>query len=51
MKPCLFGDPHGSRSMVLYGDSHSGMWFQTIDDVATAAHWKLWYLGEGGLSC
>jgi peptidoglycan/LPS O-acetylase OafA/YrhL len=46
MKPCLFGDPHGSRSMVLYGDSHSGMWFQTIDDVATAAHWKLWYLGK-----
>ncbi len=46
MKPCLFGDPHGSRSIVLYGDSHSGMWFQTIDDVATAAHWKLWYLGK-----
>ena len=47
MKPCLFGDPHGSRSMVLYGDSHSGMWFQTIDDIATAAHWKLWYMGKG----
>ena len=46
MKPCLFGDPHGSRSMVLYGDSHSGMWFQTLDDIATAAHWRLWYLGK-----
>jgi peptidoglycan/LPS O-acetylase OafA/YrhL len=46
MKPCLFGDTHGSRSMVLYGDSHSGMWFQTIDDIAKAAHWKLWYMGK-----
>ena len=48
MKPCLFGDPHGERTMVLYGDSHSAMWFQTVDDIAEAAHWKLWYLGKSG---
>ena len=46
MKPCLFGDPHGLKSMVLIGDSHSAMWFQTINDIAIAAHWKLWYLGK-----
>jgi hypothetical protein len=46
MRPCLFGDPQGEKSMVLYGDSHSAMWFQTIDDIATTAHWKLWYLGK-----
>ncbi len=46
MKPCLFGDPHGERTMILYGDSHSEMWFQTVDDIAEAAHWKLWYLGK-----
>jgi peptidoglycan/LPS O-acetylase OafA/YrhL len=46
MKPCLFGDLYGEKSMVLYGDSHSGMWFQTIDEIAKAAHWKLWYLGK-----
>ena len=46
MKPCLFGDPHGERTMVLYGDSHSAMWFQTVDDIAMADHWKLWYLGK-----
>jgi hypothetical protein len=46
MKPCLFGDPYGGKSMVLYGDSHSAMWFQTIDDIAIADHWKLWYLGK-----
>jgi len=39
MAPCAFGDPHGSRTMVLYGDSHSGMWFQTIDAIAIASHW------------
>jgi hypothetical protein len=44
--PCMQGDPHGSRTMVLYGDSHSAMWFQTIDAIAAAAHWKLWYLGK-----
>ncbi|HLM97606.1 MAG TPA: acyltransferase family protein [Acidimicrobiales bacterium] len=46
LKPCLFGDPHGTKTMVLYGDSHSAMWFQTIDAIAAAAHWKLWYLGK-----
>ncbi len=46
MKPCLFGDPNGEKSMVLYGDSHSAMWFLTIDDIALAEHWKLWYLAK-----
>ena len=46
MKPCVFGDPHGERTMVLYGDSHSDMWFQTVDDIAEAAHWKLLYLAK-----
>ena len=31
---CAFGDGHGSRTMVLYGDSHAGMWFQAIDQIA-----------------
>ncbi len=46
MTPCLSGDPHGSKTMVLYGDSHSAMWFQTIDYIAFRAHWRLWYLGK-----
>ena len=46
MRPCLAGDPHGSRTMVLYGDSHSAMWFQNLDTIATDAHWRLWYLGK-----
>ena len=38
---CVFGDPHGKHTMVLYGDSQAGMWFQAMDDIATKAHWRL----------
>ena len=34
---CVFGDRSGSHTMVLYGDSHAGMWFDAIDDIATRA--------------
>jgi len=44
--PCLFGDPHGTRSMVVVGDSHSQMWFYTINAIAKKAHWQLWYLSK-----
>jgi peptidoglycan/LPS O-acetylase OafA/YrhL len=44
---CVFGDPDGSKTMVLYGDSHAGMWFDALDDIAIKAHWKLVYLGKG----
>lgn len=39
--PCVFGDSTGVHTMVLYGDSHAGMWFQALDDIATHAHWRL----------
>ena len=44
---CVFGDPKGTRTMVLYGDSHAGMWFDVMNDIATKAHWRLAYLGKG----
>ena len=34
--------------MVLYGDSHAGMWFRAIDGIATRAHWKLIVLFKPG---
>jgi len=34
--------------MVLYGDSHAGMWFQALDDIASRAHWKLIVLTKSG---
>jgi peptidoglycan/LPS O-acetylase OafA/YrhL len=44
---CMFGDPHGTHTMVLYGDSHAGMWFDVMNLIATLSHWKLAYLGKG----
>jgi hypothetical protein len=38
---CVFGDPKGKKTIVLYGDSHAGMWFPAFDTLAKADHWKL----------
>ena len=45
--PCVFGDPHGTRTMVVYGDSHAAMWFSSFNLAASLAHWRLFYLGKG----
>ncbi len=38
---CVFGDPKGSHTIVLFGDSHAYMWFPALDLIAKAAKWKL----------
>ena len=38
---CVFGDPNGSKTIVLLGDSHAGMWWSGFNAVAKQAHWKL----------
>ncbi|HVA04895.1 MAG TPA: acyltransferase family protein [Acidimicrobiales bacterium] len=43
---CVFGDPRGHHTMVLYGDSHALMWFEALDAVAKHAHWRLVVLGK-----
>ena len=44
---CVFGDLKASRTMVLYGDSHAGMWFQAMEIMGIVTHWKVVYLGKG----
>ena len=44
---CVFGDRQGNKTMVLYGDSHAGMWFEALDDIAKRAHWRLVVLTHG----
>ena len=46
MPACVFGDVHGSRTMALYGDSHTAMSFDAISIIAAVSHWKLLYLGK-----
>jgi hypothetical protein len=40
---CLFGDPHGSRTVVLVGDSHAAHWFPAMELLAKREHWQLWF--------
>ena len=39
---CLFGDPRGSKTMVLVGDSHAQQWFAALDEQARAHGYKLY---------
>jgi len=44
---CVFGDPFGNHTMVLYGDSHALMWFQAMNAIATREHWRLVVVAKG----
>ena len=44
---CVFGDPHGTHTMVVYGDSHAAMWLDALNGIALRAHWQLIDLGKG----
>jgi peptidoglycan/LPS O-acetylase OafA/YrhL len=45
---CTFGDPHGTHTIVLMGDSHALMWAQAINDIAIRARWKFVLLAKAG---
>lgn len=44
---CIFGAVHGDHTMVLLGDSHAAMWFQPLDAIAKASHWRLIMMAKG----
>jgi peptidoglycan/LPS O-acetylase OafA/YrhL len=44
---CVYGDPQGTHTMVLYGDSHAAMWFDMVDFIAALSHWRLVVLAKG----
>jgi peptidoglycan/LPS O-acetylase OafA/YrhL len=44
--PCVYGDPHGPRTAVLFGDSHATMWFPAVDALAKQRGWRLVSLGK-----
>jgi hypothetical protein len=45
---CVFGDRTGTRTMILYGDSHAAMWFQALNSIAAQDGWKLVVLSKLG---
>ena len=44
---CTFGDPRGTKTLVLYGDSHAAMWFDVVNRIASKSHWRLVILAKG----
>src|SRR3954469_9448699 len=43
---CVFGDPQGTRTLVLYGDSHAGMWESAFDVAGKRTHTKIVLLAK-----
>ncbi len=39
--PCVYGDPDGGRTVVLFGDSHAEQWFGALNRLATERGWRL----------
>ncbi len=40
-RQCVFGDPHSTTTVVLFGDSHAAQWFPAMEAVADARGWRL----------
>jgi hypothetical protein len=38
---CTYGDPNGKRLLVIFGDSHAGMWLTAIRYAAARAGWRV----------
>ncbi|MFF5295322.1 SGNH hydrolase domain-containing protein [Paractinoplanes globisporus] len=45
-QPCVFGDPASAVRVVLYGDSHAGMWLPAMKEIAERRHWRLDFYGK-----
>ncbi len=41
VKPCSFGDPNGTQSVVVLGDSHAAQWFSVFESIAQRRGWRL----------
>jgi hypothetical protein len=39
--PCVYGDPNGTHTAVLVGDSHADMWLGAFAAAGRAEHWKI----------
>ena len=39
--PCQYGDIRGSKTIVLFGDSHAAQWFPTLEAIAKKNSFKL----------
>jgi peptidoglycan/LPS O-acetylase OafA/YrhL len=47
-KGCVYGNPDGDRTIVLYGDSHAAHWFPALERAASEEGWRLLVLTRSG---
>jgi hypothetical protein len=47
-RDCVYGNKAGKKLMVLFGDSHAGMWLPALDLAAQRAGWKMILLFRPG---
>jgi peptidoglycan/LPS O-acetylase OafA/YrhL len=40
-RDCVYGDPKGSFTVALVGDSHAAQWFPALEGVAEARGWRI----------
>jgi hypothetical protein len=45
---CAYGDPKGTKQMVIYGDSRAPMWAATLERVAAISGWQVRVFARGG---
>jgi peptidoglycan/LPS O-acetylase OafA/YrhL len=38
---CLYGDPEGTKTLILLGDSHAMQYFSPLEKLANENHWRL----------
>jgi hypothetical protein len=41
IKPCIYGDRESHTTVVLFGDSHAGEWFDALAWISSQRHWRL----------
>jgi hypothetical protein len=46
IEPCVFGDRASATDVVLYGDSHAGMWLPALSEIAERRDWRVQFFGK-----
>jgi hypothetical protein len=47
-KPCIYGDRGSHTTVVLFGDSHAGHWFDALNWISNQRHWRLVVMTKEG---
>jgi len=48
IKPCIYGDRRSHTTVVVFGDSHAGHWFDALNWISNRRHWRLVVMTKEG---